>query len=105
MVAAEVRAGYCTGDVVTLALRSYGSLEFEKLALLDDELPNVAQSSKSRAIVLDLGHGRPLGAGFLSVLERLRAATAANSYWFVWIPAVLAGCLGIAYLLGRSVSR
>ena len=38
-------------------------------------------------------------------MNRIMIADLLSNLWFIWIPAVFAGCLGIAYLLGRSVSR
>ena len=61
-------------DLVSLALPSYGSLELARLETLSSELLHVARNSNSRTMLLDLGQRKLLGAGFLSVVERLRRA-------------------------------
>jgi len=67
-------------DVAALALPSYGSLDLDRLKLLGEELDDFAESGRParRSIVLDLGRKKPLGSGFLSVIERLREAASSS---------------------------
>jgi hypothetical protein len=66
-------------DLVSLALTDYGSLALDTLAAFDAELIRIARESGSQVILLDLGHRKRLGAGFLRCIAKLRDALGADN--------------------------
>lgn len=72
-----------TVDLVSLSLLDYGSLSVETLAAFENEMLRIGQESRSQVIVLDLGHRKRLGAGFLHCLARLREVLTDDERKFV----------------------
>lgn len=65
-------------DLVSLALTDYGSLALDTLAVFESELMRIAHESGPHVILLDLGHRKRLGAGFLQCIAKLRDALMAD---------------------------